>query len=240
MSLSKVLKCQHNFKPEEIFPYPSEGFNASAQVGADSLTNLMELQGKDDTEQKAGLEFQREDCEEQIADSQVFNKEQVYNQGRQAGREEAEQEFADTVSALGVALEEIGRLRESILRNSIHDMLLLVMVIAKEVIKREVEINPDVIVSTISRALHAAVKSDEFHLRINPQDLELVNEKKPFFIASISGLQNITVETSEEVSRGGCFLESNFGEVDATIEGQLEQIREQLTAKIKGADAESG
>ncbi len=240
MSLSKVFKYQNNFQPEQIFSYPAGGFNVSGGIGGSSLTNLMELQGRDDTGLKAGLKFQREGYEEQIGDSQVLNKEQVYNQGKQAGLEQAEQQFCDTVSALGIALEEIGRLRESILKNSIHDMLLLVMAITKEVINREVEANPDVIVSTISRALNAAVKSDEFHLVVNPLDLDLVNEKKPFFIASISGLQNITVETSEEVSSGGCLLESNFGEVDATIESQLEQIRKQLTAKMKRDDAESG
>ena len=56
----------------------------------------------------------------------------------------------------------------------------------------------------------------------------MVIEKKPLFIASISGLKNIIFEGDAAIARGGCLVESTLGQVDATLESQLAQIRQHL------------
>jgi flagellar biosynthesis/type III secretory pathway protein FliH len=142
--------------------------------------------------------------------------------------EEAEKKLNRTTQALGSTLAEISRLRETILTNSTNDMLRLVMAISKQVIGQEVAAREDLIVSIITQALHASIKADEFHIKINPDDLLVVNEKKPLFLASISGLKNITIEADPSIARGGCLVESALGQVDATIDIKLEKIYQEL------------
>jgi flagellar assembly protein FliH len=60
----------------------------------------------------------------------------------------------------------------------------------------------------------------------------VVTENKPLFLSSISGLQSIVVESDEDISRGGCVVESDQGKVDATIETKLEKIQDQLFNEI--------
>jgi flagellar assembly protein FliH len=139
------------------------------------------------------------------------------------------------INALAVAVEEISRLRESLLNNASQDMLRLVLTIARQIIHVELSVNSGIILGTIERALQAAVRADAYHLRVNGEDLALVTEKKPLFLARISGLQNITIEADLTVGRGGCRLESELGEVDASIESQLEVIRRTLSGAVAGA-----
>jgi flagellar assembly protein FliH len=136
-----------------------------------------------------------------------------------------EQELRNAADMLGRALEEVSLLRESLLRNSNQDMLRLVLSIAKQVIHREVSLDKDIVLSTIDRALRSAVRCDSYHLRVNPEDMALVTERKPLFEASINGLRNLTLEADPAIEPGGCRLESEMGEVDATTDGQLKEIR---------------
>ncbi len=158
---------------------------------------------------------------------------EALTRGRQEGVRESEARFGKSIEALAKAVEEISRLRESLLRNSSHDLLRLVLAISRQVIDAEVASRKEIILATIERALQAAVRSDSYRIRVHPDDLQLVQEKKPLFLAAIHGLENISFEADPAVARGGCLLESELGDVDATIDSQLEEIRRNLLAAIQ-------
>jgi flagellar assembly protein FliH len=159
--------------------------------------------------------------------------EAAYLQGKEEGLQQSRERFESSLEMLAQGIEEVSRLRETLLQNSTHDMLRLVMSIARQVIHGEICINREVILATVSKALNAAVRSDSYQIRVNPEDLALVTEKKPLFLASINGLKNIVFEADPEIARGGCLVESELGEVDATIESQLNEIRRSLIGAME-------
>jgi flagellar assembly protein FliH len=95
-----------------------------------------------------------------------------------------------------------------------------------------VSADPQVVLTIIENALQSSVRSDQYRIRVNPEDLEHVTQQKPLFLASISGLKNLSVEADPAISRGGCRVDSELGEVDATLETQLESIRQALNEAI--------
>ncbi|OHB25674.1 MAG: hypothetical protein A2X84_03315 [Desulfuromonadaceae bacterium GWC2_58_13] len=161
--------------------------------------------------------------------------EEAYLLGKREGTEKAEKRFGETTKAFSIALEELSQLRGSILKNSSDDMLRLVLAIVEQIIPCVVSLNPEIIHHTIVKALQASVDSDVYHVKVHPDDLAMVMEKKPLMLASISGLKNITVEPDESIARGGCLVESELGEVDATIESQLEEIRSKIIKAAGGS-----
>ena len=161
--------------------------------------------------------------------------EAAYARGRQEGVESSENNLETAAQAFASAAEEISRVRESVARNSGNDMLRLVMAISEQIIRREVAADPKVVLTIIENALQSSVRTDQYRIRINPDDLESVTQQKPLFLASISGLKNLSVETDPEISPGGCRVDSDLGDVDATIETQLETIRQSLNEAISDA-----
>jgi flagellar assembly protein FliH len=171
---------------------------------------------------------------------QVTVSEQPANHQSPSFWEEAANRLNETAKTLGSAIVEISQLRETILTNSTDDMLRLVMAISRQVIEHEIETREEVILTIITKALHAAIKADEFHIKVNPNDFQVVTENKPLFLASISGLKNITFEGDSNISRGGCLIESVLGKVDATIETKLDEIFAQLRNATDTHDEKSG
>ncbi len=170
--------------------------------------------------------------------SQAYSEgwQEGYVQGKQAGREEADKELQEATQALAEALEKVNSLRSSLLRQNKQDMVRLVLTISEQVIQAEVRTREDIIQQAVEKAIQSAVQSEECRIKVNPRDMEVVQEKKPLFLASVSGLKDIVFEAEESVTPGGCIVESEQGMVDATIETQLEKIREQLFQLIKGGE----
>lgn len=158
--------------------------------------------------------------------------EAAYARGRREGLDSAEGNLETAAQALAAAAEEISRLRGSLAKSSSQDMLRLVMAVSEQIIRREVAADPKVILTIIETALQSSVRTDQYRIRINPADLESVTEQKPLFLASISGLKNLSIETDATISLGGCRIDSDLGDVDATIETQLEAIRQALSEAI--------
>lgn len=158
--------------------------------------------------------------------------EEAKARGRQEGLALAEERFDATTRALAQGLEDVSRLRESLAQSGSQDMLRLVMAVAEQIVRRTIVVDPNVVLTIIESALQASVRSDNYRLSIHPEDLEVVNAQKPLFLASISGLQNLSIDADVAISRGGCRVDSELGDVDATIESQLDAIRQALAAAI--------
>ncbi len=158
--------------------------------------------------------------------------EEAYARGRQEGLAIAEQRLESTTQALTQALEDVSRLRESLAQTGSQDMLRLVMAVAEQIIRRSVEVDPAVVLGIIENALQASVRADTYRVAINPEDMDGVTKQKPLFLASVSGLKNLSFEADPNVSSGGCRVDSELGDVDATIETQLESIKQALSEAI--------
>lgn len=153
--------------------------------------------------------------------------------GRQAGIEAARGGLSRSADALSAALEELSGLRQRLLARNSDDMARLVMGIARQVLDIELSIRPETVLETVRKGLLMAVQSDTYHVFVNPQDLDMVLEEKPLFLAGVSGLKNIVVEADPDVGQGGCRLVSDLGEVDATLEHRLAEIETTLRAGLE-------
>ncbi len=227
MSWSKVYKGNNDFKPLRLLSNVFNGPNTLAEKVFHSSNNSSSGEFSPNTS----------DSETSVGGTTTMAledlKKQAFEQGKQAGIKEAEARFGDTSNALADLLSEVSGLRESIINNSSQDMLRLVMAISRQIIHKETSLDDDIILETLSKALRAAIKTDEYHIKINPDDLATVNDKKPLFLTSISGLKNITVEPDPSVAKGGCLVESSLGQVDATIESQLEKLYNHLQKSME-------
>lgn len=159
-------------------------------------------------------------------------REEAYRSGLLTGRQQAEEDFDNGAKTLVNICKELDQLRETILKNSVTEMQELVLAISEKIIRDSVANQCDTITATIKDAIHLAVKSDEFQIQLNPEDLSCIEEKKSEIIAQISGLKNIVLLPDSTVERGGCLIESSCCTVDASLAGQLEVIRSSVTQSV--------
>ena len=155
-------------------------------------------------------------------------REEAYNQGKADQAQLSELEFQQTLAAFAMACQKIDGQRKALLHQSRGDIINLIIAMIKKILGQELVTPRNIIAGTLQTALEQAIQSQEFHVTLHPDDLAFAKEKAPEIIGAISGLEHIVFKTDDSFSRGGCLLESAVCTVDATMETQVESVRDFL------------
>jgi flagellar assembly protein FliH len=118
--------------------------------------------------------------------------------------------------------------RSGILRDSESQIVHLILQIAKKVIKVISESQKNIVVNNAVQALQKLRNKADVIIRVNLEDVKLMTEHTKEIIALGEKFQNVTILEDTTVDRGGCIIETDFGEIDARIAAQLREIEDRI------------
>jgi len=150
--------------------------------------------------------------------------EKGFAQGEKDGLDLGEKKALKVVENIENFFTEMSNLRKEILKQYERQILELIFSIAKKIIHHQIGSDEKAIEDTVLKAVHLAVEKSKIALRVNPEDFDYVERLRPEFFAKFKELKSIVVTSDPSITRGGCFLETPYGDVDARIETELEMI----------------
>jgi flagellar assembly protein FliH len=151
-----------------------------------------------------------------------------FKQGEEAGREAMRAPFALALASFQRAAEDILHLRAQVLRLAEEDVITLAFHFARKVIQQEALNNREVLSTTLQRALDCLIDRDNIVVRVNPTDLQQALELQADLLNLRSGIKALTIQADATIGRGGCVVESTFGEIDARLEAQIEEVEQRF------------
>ena len=107
-------------------------------------------------------------------------------------------------------------------------MINLVLLIASKVIKVISENQKNVVINNVIQALRKLKNRGEVVIRVNLEDVKLTSDHVKDFMRMVENVSSITVVEDSTVDRGGCLIETDFGEIDARISSQFREIEEKI------------
>ncbi len=157
----------------------------------------------------------------------------------QQGVHDAETRLGEAVTQAGTALQEAARKLDGFLQQlqdrSRGDLINLVISLTRKIVDRELTTGRDIIAATLEESLNQAMESREYVVSLHPADLEMAQKIAPELIERIRGLENLEFRPDPKISRGGCLLDSTVCSVDATMETQMDSVREFLQEHLNDA-----
>ena len=152
-------------------------------------------------------------------------REAALKEGYQAGLQQAKsdlQEFRESLTQFMNAPNDVyGYIAPDILEISVD--------IAKKIIKKEIEEDPQVLFNTIVDVLKTLSKDEaKITLQVNPSEANALKQAVPEILDTAGLNAKVIVLPDEEVSEGGCLVTTDNGVVDATIETRIDLITEAL------------
>jgi flagellar assembly protein FliH len=148
--------------------------------------------------------------------------------GREAGYTEGMAEVERLVQRTHVVLERANDKRAEILAQTEQEIIDLVLLISRKVIKVISESQKSIIVSNVVQALRKVKDRGNIIIRENLADLKLTTEHTKNFIQLVEGVKSIQVAEDSSVDEGGCIIETEFGEIDARISSQLAELESKI------------
>jgi flagellar assembly protein FliH len=155
-------------------------------------------------------------------------REQGRVEGRESGYSDGKAEVDRLIERTQVVLERAQNKRGEILSETEKEIVDLVLLISRKVIKVISEHQHDVVVYNVIEALRKVKSKGTVIIRVNLADLKLATEHKQDFINVMEGAQSVQVVEDSSVDSGGCIIETDFGEIDARIASQLAELESKI------------
>jgi len=168
------------------------------------------------------------DIKQRVAQTEREAYERGYTEGHKKGYDEGTAEVGRLVERLHTIITKAIEKRNEIIEESGTQIINLVLMIVKKVIKVISENQKNVVINNVVQALRKLKSRGDVVIRVNLADLELTSEHVKDFMKMVENVKSITVLEDSSVDRGGCVIETDFGQIDARVSSQLHEIEEKI------------
>lgn len=179
------------------------------------------------------------ELEENAKRTEVDAYEKGHANGYQEGLRTGDAEGRDAYTSGLRQLEELTKNLNSTVQSSLEEAEdMMVSIVFESVCKivGDTLATRDGVVAVVKEALGRARGKSALIIRVNPLDLELIEESTAFGVASEADWR-----ADDAIPMGGCVVESEYGTLDARIDTQLNQLkRVLLAARHKPIDSTRG
>lgn len=158
-----------------------------------------------------------------------------YQDGRAAGHQQAAEEVAAALAALGEAVAAIEALRAEVADAVERDAVELALALAGKVLAAALQVRPELVVDVVQGALRRIGDRRRITVLVNPADLEAVKGAVGEIAAPGSGVELCDVQSDQRVAAGSAVVRTPEGEVDASVPTQLERAREVAATALEAA-----
>lgn len=162
--------------------------------------------------------------------------EEAYQLGLDEGRERAFQErqseLDEKIAHLNSVVANVQNLKSDLITYNETHILSLTFFMARRLILDEVAARPELVLNIIKSAIENAQEEENITVRLSPSDYQFVEDTKSKLGKDYESLKGATFEASENITSGGCIIETNYGDVDATIEKRLEKLWDEVSEKL--------
>jgi len=165
---------------------------------------------------------------------------EAYKEGYQRGYAEAlsqaKLEAERIRSEAKAVLAEARRLREELVAASEPEVVELAAAVAEQVVHRQLQVEPETVISMVRAALKPLCRREQLVVFVNPRDLELVRSEREALQQELSEQACLYFLADPIIAPGGCRIESEGGQVDATVDGQLHRLRRALLRVLSSVE----
>ncbi len=118
--------------------------------------------------------------------------------------------------------------RESLFADARKSLLRFAIRVAEKIVRARVEVDNEAVLRNIEAAVDLIAQERKLQICINPAEAEVVQEYVPHLKSSSPKFESIHVAPDVSIGRGCCIIRTETGQVDATVQTQLEEIEKQL------------
>jgi flagellar assembly protein FliH len=154
-----------------------------------------------------------------------------FMQGEKSGLEIAEKNVEAIMKRYSDAILEISKLRSYLHIQVEHEVVKLAVEVAKKIVHREINADPDVIQTLVHVALSHVAEKSAVTIHLNPADYNHLLEQRAGLAQAAAC--DIALLADKSIDRGGCLIQTTCGDIDARIEEKFREVEHAFFEGLK-------
>jgi flagellar assembly protein FliH len=230
-----LIKAHH--APPSLQPFSMADVEAAAKrvlLRARQQAEQLLLDAQNEAEalkEQAKVDGLREGLEQGQADG--------LRQGTEAGHAQAlaehREQFTHTIAALAAAAADLDAGRQRLEADGLREVVQLAAAIARRVTKRQALIDPDVLAANVAEAMRLVIHAADVQIAIHPDQRATLEAALPHLRTEWPNLKHADLVDDASLAPGGCRIFARGGQVDASLDTQLDRVIADLLPEPEGA-----
>jgi flagellar assembly protein FliH len=172
----------------------------------------------------------------QAEDIRESARAQGYSDGHAAGQADGLAEVSSAALALGEANTAVQALLYEVSTKVERDAVELALALAEKILAGALQAKPELVLTAVQGALRRITDRRRITVLVNPADLQIVQTAVGDLQAQGNGVELCDVQVDPRVQPGGAIVRTAEGEVDASVQTQLERAREVIFAELETSE----
>jgi flagellar assembly protein FliH len=213
-----------SFRPDDALKrIEEEVARANSKIESDRQRATTEVQAVFD---KANQEGYRAGYERGLQQG-LTEQEAAY---RSRLQEEIDKRTESITRTIEAAANEITRLPAEWIREWEPQAMDLIVSIASRVARKVVSSDDETVVRTLREILSMVARAPAIVVYLHPADMETVKLRSVDLQAVVGRSANIRFEAQSDLDRGGCRVETDHCQIDASVETQIARLLDEIVA----------
>jgi flagellar assembly protein FliH len=235
-------KTTFDYKPREFGGSPSEV--AQSYVDLDAFRSkdfkLSEL-----IAQQAGISKLESNAHQDKINTQVLERlKEVEERGYKEGFElgliegtekafvEAKAELLQKLAMFEAVLKRIEELKKQLLIDNEAALIQLVFHTAKKMALRDLKDNREAVLEILRDVVSELQEDERVNVKLSGEDLYFIETLQEKGKQQIESLKRVKFVADDKLTSGGCVIETEYGNVDASVEERVERTWQTLLARV--------
>lgn len=167
------------------------------------------------------------------ADKQGFDKGYAEGlaRGEADGLKRSTAELKGLPQMLDAALKGVEARRVELQRQAEKELVTLAVAIAERIVRAKIAVDPEAIGAIVRDAVAMTTARHTLVIEVHPDDAKAARKAVPALEGRFAEIESVKIAENVSIARGGCVVRAASGEIDATLETRLANIREAVLGK---------
>ncbi|MGP4106982.1 flagellar assembly protein FliH [Virgibacillus sp. L01] len=151
-----------------------------------------------------------------------------FKEGFELGQQEGQDQYKELLSNANEIIDSATKDYHSTIEQSDETIVELAVHAAEKIIKKELKESPESFLSIVNAAIKEIKDQSELSIYLHPSNYEMVMKQKDEIVQLVDKDLNVSIYINENLKENSCLIEHPFGRIDASIDVQLQELREVL------------
>jgi len=171
--------------------------------------------------EKSGWELEKEQLTEQA-------KSEGYYEGLILGKEEAHNQYKGLIDQANSIIESAQKDYFTTIDQNEETIIDLAIHTAEKVVQQKIADTPEVMLRIVRAAIQDIKDKSKLMIYLSPENYEYVLHQKHELLRILDNKADLSIYMNEQLSENACVIEHPYGQIDASVDTQLAQIRQIL------------
>lgn len=177
---------------------------------------------------KAEIDKEKENWEEEKKKLIEAAEKEGYEAGFLRGKEESNEAFVSLIEQANTITDSAQKDYDKTIEKSEETILGLAMHTASKIMKQKIEENPSAFLPIVKAAMKELKDQRVITVYLHPDNYHTVMEQKDELVQILEDDMKLSIYVKENLAVNGCLIHHPFGQIDASVDTQLKQIRKAL------------